>query len=84
MMVANPKNIGHDCHMEGTSKHNPSLLMESVPKHDPALACIYERFLELPVPIVLAVMWLAGAALIGLCGLALYLFWLSLQAVARG
>jgi hypothetical protein len=88
MMVAIPKNIGHDCHMESTSKHNPPLLMESIPKHDPALGLVYERFLELPVPIVLAVMWLAGAALIGFCGLALYyslyFFWLSLPAVAGG
>jgi hypothetical protein len=62
--------------------------MESIPKHDPALGLVYERFLELPVPIVLAVMWLAGAALIGFCGLALYyslyFFWLSLPAVAGG
>ena len=42
----------------------------------------YEWFLELPVPIVLAVMWLAGAAIIGLGGLAFYLYWLSLWSVA--
>jgi hypothetical protein len=30
------------------------------------------RFLELPVPIVLLCMWLAGAALMGLGALALY------------
>lgn len=35
----------------------------------------YERFLEVPVPIVLVVMWLAGAALIGVFVLALYLAW---------
>jgi hypothetical protein len=68
--------------MESTSKHNPTLLMESTPKHDPALGLVYERFLELPVPIVLAVMWLAGVALLSACGLALYyslyFFWLSL------
>jgi hypothetical protein len=74
--------------MEGTSnnKHYPPLLVESTPKHDPPLFWrVYEqRFLQLPVPIVLAVMWLAGAALIGLCGAALYYFWLLLQAVAGG
>ena len=38
---------------------------------------MYEGFLELPVPLVLGVMWLAGVALIGLCVLALLtLFWL--------
>jgi hypothetical protein len=34
---------------------------------------VYARFLELPVTLVLAVLWLAGAAFLGLCGLALYL-----------
>ena len=82
VMVDNPKNIRHDCHMESTSRHNPPLLMENTPKHSSALARVYEWFLELPVPVVLAVMWLAGAALVGLCGLVLYYFWLLLQAVA--
>lgn len=34
---------------------------------------VYERFLEMPVGFVLGVLWLAGAALIGSCALALYL-----------
>ena len=38
----------------------------------------YERFLELPVAGVLAVMWLAGAALLGSCALTLYLLGSSL------
>ena len=42
----------------------------------------YEWFLELPVPIVLTVMWLAGAAIISLGGLAFYLCWLLLWWVA--
>ena len=33
---------------------------------------LFKRFLILPVPIVLLSMWLAGAALIGLCVLTLY------------
>jgi hypothetical protein len=81
-MVANLGNIGHDCHMQSTSEHNPPLLLESTPKHhDSFLGRVYEGFLELPVPIVLAVMWLAGVALIGLGGAALYSSWLALQAV---
>jgi hypothetical protein len=40
----------------------------------PTLERAYERFLELPVPLVLVVLWLAGAALLGTCALALYLF----------
>ena len=39
----------------------------------------YEGFLELPVTIVLAVLWLGGLVLIGLFVLALYLFWLLLR-----
>ena len=38
----------------------------------------YERFLELPVAGVLAVMWVAGAALLGSCALTLYLLGSSL------
>ena len=38
----------------------------------------YERFLGLPVPLVLAAMWLAGAALLGSVGTALWLTWLAL------
>ncbi len=32
----------------------------------------YERFLQMPVAFVLAVMWVAGAILIGLCVATLY------------
>jgi hypothetical protein len=84
-MVANPNDIEHDCDMEGTAKQNHLRLVEGTPKHDPPLGRAYGWFLELPVPIVLAVMWLAGVTLISVCGLALYLLlyqvWLWLQAV---
>jgi hypothetical protein len=40
---------------------------------------VYEGFLELPVTIVLALVWLAGVVLMGLFVLALYLFWLLLR-----
>ena len=40
----------------------------------------YERFLDLPVPLVLAAMWLAGAALLDSVGTAL---WLTARALAR-
>ncbi len=48
------------------------------------LARVYERFLELPPQIVvITVMWLAGAVLIGFCGVvALYVLWLLLEALA--
>ncbi len=40
----------------------------------------YQRFLDLPVLVVLAVCWLVGTALIGLGASALYLLWWLLQA----
>ncbi len=33
----------------------------------------YETFLQLPTLVVLVVLWFAGAALLGVCALALYL-----------
>ena len=42
----------------------------------------YGAFLELPVPVVLVILWLLGAMLLGLCAAALYSYWLLLQAVA--
>jgi hypothetical protein len=44
----------------------------------------YKWFLELPVPLVLGVMWLAGVGLMGVGVLVLYLFWLALKGVAGG
>jgi hypothetical protein len=42
----------------------------------------YERFLELPPAFVLAVMWVAGAALLGSIALVLYsVGWVLIQAV---
>jgi hypothetical protein len=38
---------------------------------------VYEQFLELPVVVVVGVLWLVGAALLGACALVLYLYvWL--------
>jgi len=42
----------------------------------------YESFLELPVPVVLALLWLAGIVLLGLCAAALYSYWLLLLQAA--
>ena len=40
----------------------------------------YELFLELPVVIVLVVLWSAGIGLVSFCALALYLCWILLRA----
>jgi hypothetical protein len=47
------------------------------------VARAYERFLELPVSIVSAVLWFMGLALAGLCVLMLYCLWLLLNKLAR-
>jgi hypothetical protein len=38
----------------------------------------FERYLELPVMLVLGAMWLVGAVLLGSCALALYFVWVLL------
>jgi hypothetical protein len=43
----------------------------STPSPGPT-ALAYERFLEMPVDVVLVLPWLAGAALLGSCALVLY------------
>ncbi len=61
----------------------PTLLRESTEKKRTKtyLSRAYEGFLTLPVPAVHAVLWLGGVALMSACGVALYLLWLSLQAL---
>lgn len=59
-------------------------LTRSKRKRQGRIARAYEWLLRLPVPIVLAALWLTGAALIGVGVLALYLFWLALKGVAGG
>jgi hypothetical protein len=44
----------------------------------------YERFLELPVWVVLSVMWVGGAALLGACALAVYALASVLVSIAAG
>jgi hypothetical protein len=41
----------------------------------------YERFLELPVVVVLVVLWAAGVVLVGFCALVLYLCWILWRTV---
>jgi hypothetical protein len=47
-------------------------------------AAAYERFLEMPVAVVLAVLWLAGMALLSSCVLMLYVLGTSLARVVAG
>lgn len=46
------------------------------------IGAAYERFLELPIPVVLAILWLAGFALIGSIAAVLYLYAALLWRVA--
>jgi hypothetical protein len=41
-------------------------------QHTISLGVHYERFLNLPVGVVLTVLWLVGMALLSTCALALY------------
>ena len=47
-------------------------------------AAAYERFLEMPVAVVLALLWLAGMALLSSCVLLLYVLGTSLARVVAG
>ena len=58
--------------------------MRSKRKRQGWIAQAYEWFLNLPVPVILATMWLTGVALISVSALVLYLFWLLLKMVAGG
>ena len=61
------------------SQQHPALLREGTKRNrKESLVRAYEGFLAAPVPVVLAVIWIAGVALIGVCGVALYLLWLLL------
>jgi hypothetical protein len=46
-----------------------------------ALGVAYKRFLEMPVPVVLAALWVAGVALLGSCVLVLYVLGMLLASV---
>ena len=48
------------------------------------LGTIYERFLGMPVPVVLSVLWLGGLALLGSCLLILYVLATLLAQVVTG
>jgi hypothetical protein len=61
---------------------------KSEKKHQGRLVRLYEWFLdwllELPVPIVLGVLWLGGVGLISVGVLVLYLLWLAVEGVLGG
>ena len=69
---------------EPSKASNPRLRSQRLlgDKAQDRIESAFEWFLELPVPIVLAALWIAGVALVGLCALAFYAYWWILQAVA--
>jgi len=64
------------------SEEQKRMCRPKVPDDKGFVSKAYERFLESPVPLVIAVLWLMGVALIGLCALAFYLLWSLLQPTA--
>ena len=67
---------------ERGQRNEVTQIKEYEPKDPGMIERAYAGFLELPVRVVLAVLWLTGAVLLGSCALALYLFWLLLRALA--
>ena len=60
-------------------QQRPDLLREGTKRNrKESLVRAYEGFLAASPPVVLAVLWIAGVALISVCGVALYLLWLLL------
>lgn len=51
--------------------------------HRDKIVRAYERFLELPVTVVLAVLWLTGVGFLGLFAIVLYLSWVLLREMAE-
>ncbi len=49
-----------------------------------AIGQAYERFLELPVPLVLVTLWFVGLVILGSLGLVLYLYGALLVRVLTG
>ncbi len=58
--------------------------MGHVPKKGGVSRAFEWFLLKVPQSFVLAVLWLTGVALIGLCLLILYLFWLLLRVAVGG
>ena len=54
---------------EKAVRAEPGISTTQTPTRD---AGLISRFLELPVPVVLLTLWVAGAALMGSCALTLY------------
>ena len=63
------------------NRKEPKRMRPQIPNNKGFVIRAYGWFLKLPVPVVLAVCWLAGVVLIGLCALALYVLWLLLVMV---
>ena len=67
--------------LEGVSK---LLVVFKKARIKSAIEQVYQRFLELPVPLVLVVLWFAGLAILGSLGLVLYLYGALLVRVLTG
>jgi hypothetical protein len=54
------------------TKATPTTKRRTTATASVGIGLAYERFLELPVPLVLLVMWVVGVALLGACALLAY------------
>ncbi len=57
---------------KGRTKVTPTAKRRTTASVSVGIGLAYERFLELPVPVVLLVLWVGGVALLGACALLAY------------
>jgi len=69
-----PRRNGHLADAAGRLRGYPTSAMLKKGRIGPTLQRMYEQFFQLPVPLVLVVLWLTGVTLLVACALALYLY----------
>jgi hypothetical protein len=69
---------------KGRTEDTPTAKRGTAPSELVGIGLAYERFLELPVPVVLLVLWVGGVALLGACALLAYEVISTLVGVVAG
>jgi hypothetical protein len=69
---------------KGRTKDTPTAKRRTTASASVGIGLAYERFLELPVPVVLSVLWVGGVALLGACALLAYTVTSTLAGVLAG
>jgi hypothetical protein len=69
---------------KGRTKGTPTEKRRTTASVSEGMGLAYERFLELPVPVVLVVLWVGGVALLGACALSAYAIISTLVGIVAG